>query len=493
MKKKSTGKVINIIMMFFLLLSTFAMIIHRAYLNGCYISPDSSNYLLEAKALLAGNGLWFNREAGLNGFFSTFPIGYPALIALCAQLLGLEVYLASKILSLFFLLVICIVIYKYFGEDTWLFLLFFLNIGFNNIFYYTWSEQMFIVTLIWFTCVISKILQTKEVSKKNGVTLIFLSIAMFLSRYIGGISVIMIGCIILLWIIKREDKKMIYRLISINIINVIVMFGYLANNYIACGTPTGIRPKATISFMQFIRELKDALLIEMKNMLGYFMQIENTVAVVLWIVTLIFLASRLKRNVKKYVTSASFIAVACIYLGCFLFMKYTSTMDPISGRFLLPATILIFIAFVNAIKENMSDKGRIALACCILFLGGMNYLYPAMRGIVNTKGRDHGYVAQMETWKKRLDDVPAKAIVLWAFDSELENNMVKYIRNDIWFEYPEELIDPETLQRLHADRTVWVDIDGLYAYAKLRGWEIEDVKKKFSMDRYAGGLVKIDE
>lgn len=71
---------------FWILYTVF--IIHKAYFIELYISPDSSNYLREAEALLRGNGFNLNYAAGGKIWFSAWPVGYPVLIAFSSLISG---------------------------------------------------------------------------------------------------------------------------------------------------------------------------------------------------------------------------------------------------------------------------------------------------------------------------------------------------------------------------------------------------------------------
>ena len=81
----------------FIIVSCF-IILKSYYTSHGYLTSDSINYLALAQNFKVGNGL-IDSEGN---FFSKWPLGYPFLIYVLANISGLSVFWASKVLNIFF-------------------------------------------------------------------------------------------------------------------------------------------------------------------------------------------------------------------------------------------------------------------------------------------------------------------------------------------------------------------------------------------------------
>lgn len=489
-------KIASILMLLFLLFCTSMYIINNGYVNGAGITMDSVSYINEAQALLNGDGLYYKKGIGSEEYFSMFPVGYPLLIALCSLATGTELYVASKILSIIFIALICILLYTYFKEDAWIYALFFVNVGFSNIYMMTWSETMFIPVFLWFSLLLGKLNHKDQITLIDGGKLTIASLLMFSARYIGMISVIIIGGEIIFWLIKKKLNKAIVLLCS-NVLNIIFMIGYLLCNYYFSGSFTGASGsvKASITISQFVEELKIGILQEIKNATGFFVTYNDYVAFVVLICVFLFWIFCLRSYIKKHVfpvTPVTTFIVAFMYLAGFLYMKYNAVMDPIGHRFLLPFSFIFYISVAWFLTFKLSKRIKIVVLLLSLMLIGGNYLYPSCSDIKYGKENGKGYVSQKMFWTHRLENVSSGDIVLWACDTGTCFDMVRYLRNDVIFLYPDAtLINEFKLSADYKEGNVWIDMDGVIQYGRMKGWDEKKIVENLDFVQDKSGIVQV--
>lgn len=465
-KKYNMG---TIFLLLFFLCSAAIMIFYRSYYFGCHISPDSSNYLLAAETILDGNGFWYQKHAGLNSYFDMFPMGYPLAIAWIAKITGTEIYLASKILSVVILFFILLFLLYFFGRKASVCSLFIFNVGFNIIFFYTWSEQLYLLGEICFTGILSKIWMEQPSKWKEYILLFLSSCMMFFSRYIGLVSVIVIGAFILYGNHIGKEKNMLRKLLYVDIANILLMGSYLFHNKVHTGNFSGVRNKASETFLELFMQLYRAIKLEISNFFGYFAQLETGIVLVILLALVICYV----KNFSKEDTRSNIFCFSGIsYFLCFMGMKSISHMDEISFRFLIPASVLLYIGICEKSK-NMEkiSKNRLWIAA-VVFVICVNYLStPVLAMRSRGAAMEKGYIAQKNYWIQRLDNVEPLSVVFWAFDNETEYNMVKYLRNDVIFEWPYDLDHALRLKEQYQNRTIYIDEDGLIKYAEINQWD----------------------
>ncbi len=158
-----------------------------------FTSPDSAYYLGQANQFLAGQGIQN----------STFPLGYPALLAVGSWLTTLPPLWASKLVNWLFIGILGGLWARRLGTARagWLLSVWLLG-GFLRISTYTWSETVFLVLLVEWVWSI-------HTSQSSGKTLL-LTMGLFLVRYVGGFVgivllvlrpqqlVIALGCLLLM-------------------------------------------------------------------------------------------------------------------------------------------------------------------------------------------------------------------------------------------------------------------------------------------------------
>ena len=252
----------------YLLLIFFLMsisILIKSHYNNCgSLSFDSIGYLELAKNLVNDEGFYgpYNWHEEKDTYFSIQPIGYPYTIYLTAKLTGLSVFWASKILNMFLVGSILHVFRLLFNKNAYLFGLILLFASFIEIYSYTWSETLFISSLVWFSTSIYFFFVTEKKPFISASLLIISSVILFLSRYIGAFSVGLIGVLGVFYVIKKNTMKASI-LFTIVVINLLIISTYLYINYIETGYITGAyRRPATSGNLKLLKNLFKAIITE---------------------------------------------------------------------------------------------------------------------------------------------------------------------------------------------------------------------------------------
>lgn len=380
---------INPIDIFFIVLffslSTFILL--ESYILGFYISPDSSNYLLAAQSLLDGNGFWYLRNAGFDdAYFAVWPIGYPFMIFFISFLTGLEVYLASKILTIITILLLIITI-RFLLEEISLFLaLILLNPGFLLIILFTWTELIFILLNIWLIILLIKIRNQNRPKFILYIFLISVSVGMFLFRYIGAYS---IGIIIIFLLYqtlgKKQDngflkRKILYLLVSI-LLSSLIMSGYLLKNLHYSGYMTGYERRPPYeSLFQLLTMLAVGLGREVVNLFIVFDTLNGlrfllAIGAIMFIISIKLIKQSSTLIIKSLKTFNNFndlnifiednfnpilfILSGFVYYFAISIMRFTAHFDSLNYRLLFPGTILIFIGAVDFLNIKKTYIRRV--------------------------------------------------------------------------------------------------------------------------------------
>ncbi len=206
-----------------------------------YISLDSHFYLevannLQAgKGIVAGQGYPFEESASKN-YFSLWPAGYPILISGLSVATGLSPLIASKVVNLIFLALIFILLYHWFGAMAWFPALAFCSFGMLEVYSYTWSEGPF----LFFVLLLCYLLYKHQVNAASWfyLALAFCLIALFLLRYAGLIYYFFVAGYAL-YVLWQQRYPLFYQCITSLALASVVALSYLAYNYSQTGFFTG--------------------------------------------------------------------------------------------------------------------------------------------------------------------------------------------------------------------------------------------------------------
>lgn len=421
----------------FLYLTLYEM--YYAYFTVCYISYDSSRYMREAVSLMAGNGFYLDRLAGYDTWFSDWPIGYPALIALTATLSRHSIYLSSKLLSIALVGTGLLVLRMKFKKDAWIFSLIYLNIGFLTIYGYTWSENPFILCLIIWGVALSAIVEKETPEKRWYVVLALGILGAFFTRYFGIVGVLFTGLCLAAYMISYFAKgrnqhtlSKIKGLLCVEFVASAVICAYLLMNKIMSGYMTGTDrlewkddydSLTSTLYNALIAEISNATRIDLPSFLpGNFDRLGQ--AAVLLVLALL-LAAALFRNYRvnrRLDYKIVFIGAGIFYYVVFIIVRFYSYMDTFSYRFFAPAGMLVSIGVLGLIKDSFGEKLKLPQVAMCLFL------IILCRGLtVKIEGctiSDSAYHIEYEQITGAVASIPSKGIIMYS-DSIMYNASYK--------------------------------------------------------------------
>lgn len=437
--------------------------IYYSYIASVGITPDSANYLLEAEAILKGFGYSQTGIAGYKTWFCAWPAGYPALIAAMAFLTGRNVYLSSKILSIILMGLCLAVFYLRFKKDAWIYAFTLFNYGILTIYYYTWSENPFLLGLLVFILSLSEIVSRENPSKRWYVFMGIGSIFSFLSRYFGTVTLIIAALATCVCAVryffgfidsKDRMRKKLIRLVCTDTAAAAVMGAYYLINYRMCGYLSGVQrsvfldDKAALKvnlYDALRREFFNAIRLEMPLTVSGMSVGQQAALLLLGFGILVYLVyGQLKRKADD---KAICILSGMLYDAVFIVIRFHSTMDEFNFRFFAPASMLITIGVFGLILEKMREGTKIKL--CIVSAAVVSILSVSLCEKIQTAGFKHtAYRSYKETIEQQLEHVPEKSVILF-YDGDY---CAKFIRPDILFERnvfcPEQIGREDTIQEL---------------------------------------------
>jgi hypothetical protein len=413
-------------------ISVVLLIFVQSYFIGVYISPDSINYLKSAQALRDGYGFRVNTAAGdMGSYFSIWPIGYPVMIAFISLITNTEIYLASKILSVIILAIIFTMVYTKFKKNAWLYAFIAVNYGFLQIFYYTWSEQPFILGLIWISFAAISILNSRGIRYSHYINICLASLFLFLSRYIGAFSIGVIGLMAIYYftigISKKstENIKKAGLLISTMVIVSAVVILYLLNNLEHSGFLTGMarRPISENTFILFLILCK-AQIIEMQNTFSVFFMMSYGIVCVVYIICAIIIFRFLYIKQSTFYEfiprpAFSFFTIGLLYWFSIVAMRFSASFDLFSYRLLFPASALFIFGIITIIENRYSElikkinKGlRTYIVSTIIVLSLFSPLLDPLYNVVIKRESIAGYQKIRSDIIEDLLDIPAHSLVI---------------------------------------------------------------------------------
>ena len=468
-------------------------ILSRAYFDLSYISPDSAQYLLAAREILRGNGFHVYPD-----WFAIWPIGYPALIAIVAFITRAEIYLASKILSIIIVWIIGLMLYKHFGRTAWAYAFVMLNVGFRYIFFYTWSETVFLLAMVLLTFWVADIVACDNVKASHYVKLTLAVLLLFLSRYIGAFALSVIG---LLWLgnsysairhkCKIAGRRVIYLTIS-GIVSGVFILSYLLMNQKMTGYMTGIERVPAGPMRELLLDLYRAMMIEMDYVFDTFFAIGPArLALLLWfglIGFFIYAISKSKKGIiardKNIITPLCFIVIGIIYWVAIIIMRLASHFDDFDFRLLFSGSAMLFIGFIGLLTQNEKVKSflihfsgkAIPVICLSGFLLMMLVITPRLQGTA-------GYRQVKDTTLSTYAAIPDGAMVLWGDTVHL-----LFMRDNLGASF----VNPE-----HDMASFWdeyQDYEEVYIFVpEMKEWLVVDFDVNSEIYAFFGQYVDSDE
>ena len=345
------------------LLITATLLIRVLVEQTGYCSHDSYYYLKAAQNIILGKRYYqsdflivsHTKTAEINKYLTTWPAGYSLLIAGFAFVFFLPVFWAAKMVNIFFL-GLCFLLFRKIQKDkAYMLGLIFCSFTFLEIFSYTWSEGPFLFGLLWFVFSLSKYLQ--NYSKTSYLIQLFCSaLLLFLIRYIGGFSFIIIASFSGFLFITKKYRP------AINLLILFVILSFLAglyfyNNYLQTGIIIGGGRLDTVqeSTGLFLWHLFTGLLNEFSIIRNYYWRGEPAnfyiaaflfQAIILFLIYYKYLKGTISFSESIDNVGFLFTVTGFTYLVIIVFLRFLSPTFPFDYRILSPFTFCLFTALM---------------------------------------------------------------------------------------------------------------------------------------------------
>jgi len=326
---------------------TFRIAVHPTQ----YTTPDSIAYLEQSQKIKTNFSTrgFFGGFASIKSDFSTWPVGYPACIALVSGITNTTPLIASKIVNFIFLGLLFFLLFRWFGNNSWLLALSLYSYGSLEVISETWSELPFVffVFLLCYLVIKEDQLTTVQLS----ITLMACLICLFLLRYVG----------VIYFLDGRKNTSYAY---GIAIFFSTVFAGcYIYHNKIMTGYLTGIARVEVghQSFIEFIKYLLISIFNELSIARNYSPDTDNIdllfillLAIQLGVVLVIYKQRHLLTTpLLDSKHTKTLLLFAASYLAGMVMLKVMIPIDGFDFRILFPFTALLFISALNVLIEKM--------------------------------------------------------------------------------------------------------------------------------------------
>ncbi|WP_029230945.1 glycosyltransferase family 39 protein [Butyrivibrio sp. VCB2006] len=398
----------------------------NGYLEGINISADSAGYLREAVNMAAGNGFHYDGIAGYkSSWFANWPILYPAMIALMMKITGLEVYAASKVLSMVLVGVLILILRITYKKDAWFYAMFMTNLGLMYLYWYSWSELPFIIFMVLFALSLHRVLVDNENRVLNYAFLGISAFLCFLTRYFGIFTYFVIGLYMALliadniWGSKKADiRKIVYMGITAFISGCMCIL-YMLNNKIQNGMPSGVsRSMWWDDYQTLTGDLVKALLAEIFNVFhidvpSYISGLSYGKSVLIVLLVIVILAVFVLGNAKKFSRESVFVTTGVVYYGMFIVIRYFSSMDTFYYRFFAPASFLLTLGIAGLLLGKMRNVRfrnglLLAVIAFVCIFGWSDYAEH-----IRTNKLPYYDIVQMN-WDGDYAEIPDRSVVIFS-------------------------------------------------------------------------------
>lgn len=413
-----------------------------SYCVNVFISPDTADYLREAENLYRGYGFNNNGLAGGEGWFSLFPILYPALICCFMYMTGTNAYLSSKILCCCCLMILCIILKKRLKTNYHFCALFFLNFGFIWCLLYSWSEIPFILFIAMSVFALSDFMNGRYDWKQGFCVLITCCLA-FSTRYYGLFLFFVVGFWTLILFASKNKRLRVggRRLLIVDVLFAVYSSAYFYINGIMSGFATGgKRFVFTDSYWGLTKNLFESLFAEVWGFCGnlihgmIFLKGELFLFFAIMTVALVAIISlKLRKKIdfakmKPSLQTKVFFVAGLFYYVIFIVYRYMSSMDPFFYRLFIPGTFLLFVAVVDALRDvrvyKVTKISFFALICLLIVSYGVFGF---------TYYKKDGFLEVAQQLKKKYEWMKPQSKVVYCYpDIEYPPSLV-WLRSDIIF------------------------------------------------------------
>lgn len=475
-QKRNLLKIIEIVFLVLLFIQIACFILYEGYIGEVGTSPDSSAYLREAKALLSGNGFHYCYMRGdLDSMFTSWPIGYPVLIAITAWVTNTDVFLASKILSIVLCALFMATVIARYRRHSWLYTLVLINLGFLMILRFTWSEVPFTLFMLWFALMLSDILQNEKPKVFQYTLLLLLSVGLLLIRTIGAFSFVCSGLFCLYYGIKylknRNKKKDLSKAVGLLIVCLLSFFTFILYR-IVLQKLSGVDASDTMmssGWLDLTIDLLVALKREIYNLFSQltvmiysivrFNSILGLIIVGIFTVGIIAYVFRKRKKGIKVIPQislftdntdcVSLLVTALTYMGCLIAYRYMFEFTTFQYRYFAPSSMLITLAIIHWLS---CSKNTIAFQLLVP-VGIVTYLsFAYTYGMDVYKVIHHDKVAYktlLTELNQKYEVLPEDANVVF-FDYSVEYDVALTYETRSFYELFPQRHNPEMYTSLEA-------------------------------------------
>lgn len=434
------------------------IIFARSYFSTSgWLSPDSIDYLIQAKSILNGYGFYRPDITQLDGlsFFGTWPIGYPFLIASMSFLTGLDPIWASKVLnvlgigSLFFLFWI---LFKDFAVVPALIVLCLKS--FITIYTHTWSETIFLPGILFFTFALYRYRNESKHLYKWAIILLLTSTFLFLLRYIGVISVIAMFILGGYLLFKKENQKAL-KLIMASFISIACMSAYFIFTKFNSGS-IGNRNISDMTFesvgnliLMLFNALNNALILYgiefyVLNQFAVLISIIIIGGVIIWRIW--YINKHLNLNIKKHELWIYLLLMSVFYLTFLTVLRFMFGFVGIDYRLISPFTLLLLTSVTAWLYYNTSlnitgIKIYVSIIIFVLFMSFYLSPFTSFRNFPVIKIKDLNEIENFPKHLKELEQkfnkekIPENSLVIFS------DYLLYYIRQDVSIYMPKQIIN----------------------------------------------------
>lgn len=411
---------------------TYVLIV--SFFNDLGLSPDSTNYLAEAKAILMGNGFNIHKAAGYDSFYGIWPIGFPALIALVSFITGLDVLYAAKVIMVCIYILTAYMFIKRFGRYAWVYLLFFANPGYIYCMRYVSSENLFLFAVLFFSFCTYDFWSDSVNDNRACIMLGISNIFAFLSRWVGAYTFAIMGLLAVLCffgITMDKNRKKAIKLGGITLLNGCILLSYLMIIKAKTGYMTGMyRIPSEEPRPYLIDALVRAENMEVNDVFAGLFSVNIEITAVIYLCIFAYLIYKLIKEGFKDKLTYSLTASSIVYWLGYVYTRFHTDMEIFNFRVLLPATLPLFVAVIHCIMQNeriRRDIDRLLevkwkrMIVCMVLVSMMFELHnsPRLGYLYNP------YKELKQTIHERYDEIPSGSLVM------TEDWCINFLRPDL--------------------------------------------------------------
>lgn len=369
---------------FVFLLLLFAIVTNAILAPDGFVARDGSNYLRLAQQLLNGGGYVgpvydvTGQGGGEPVLFAIWPIGYPTLVALVAWMSGLTVFWASKLINVMLVAGLLWMLRRQLGQAHYFAwpLLFAANI---HLFSSSASEAPFMVLLVALALSLNHVVQCESVSLRAYLYVVGCVMGLFLIRYIGAFGVGVVGLVALYCLLVQRQPEKFLGLGLVALSCGVLIVGYLINNALHTGFPTGMaRIAAPESGLDLAVIYLRALATELVPFRVYG---SNFTLLAAGLLSLLWAGFYWRfRTVLQPVAptqdtlSILLVAIGLLYIVAMLILRAMAHFDNIGFRFLAPGSLLLIYALVLRYQRLPASKPKTMIAVAVTLISLFSYV-----------------------------------------------------------------------------------------------------------------------